>query len=184
MKITHGTALYTGGGFYSVVGEIDDGNYFVGNTDWCCVVDADPREKDEFGEWNFFYNEWLEDHDVHADAKEIYTMFKDFCERLDANEQDITKGWDELSNYIPGEVTEMIDFSEFDEWKDERNQPSISGSDVADVIVEMIKNNSNIECDEDDSPMIVGVKKVWHKDNVVYMYMEDGTTFTIGVCKQ
>lgn len=117
MKITHGTAMYTGGGFYTVIGEVDDGNYFVGNMDWCVVVDTDPRDSDEFGEWNFFHIEWLEDHDIHADVNEIYPMFKDFCERLDAEEKDITKGWDEFSNYIPGEVMEMIDFSEFDEWK-------------------------------------------------------------------
>lgn len=184
MKITHGTAMYTGGGFYSVIGEIDDGNYFVGNTDWCCVVDADPREKDEFGEWNFFHIEWLEDHDVHVDANEIYPMFKDFCERLDAEELDITKGWDELSNYLPGEVTEMIDFSEFDGWKDEQNKPSLSESDMTDAILVMINNNSNLECD-DDSPMITGVNHIWLlNSHIICVNMEDGSMYAISVCKQ
>ena len=185
MNITHGTAMYTGGGFYSVIGEVDDGNYFVGTMDWCVVVDADPREKDEFDEWNFFHVEWLEDHDVHADANEIYPMFKDFCERLDAEEQGITQGWDELSNYIPGEVTEMIDFSEFDGWKDEQNQPSLSESDVADAIVEMIKNNSDVSGNDDDSLMMTGVDYVWlFNSDTICIDMEDGSKFTIKVYKQ
>ena len=186
MKITHGTAMYTGGGFYSVIGEVDDGNYFVGNTDWCVVIDTDPRCKDEFGEWNFFHIEWLEDHNVHdVDANEMFFMFKDFCERLDANEQDITKGWDKLSNYIPGEATEMINFSEFEALEDKQNQSSLSESDMADAIVKMIKNNSNIEGDDDDSLMITGVDHVWlFKSNIICVNMEDGSMYTIMVYKQ
>lgn len=116
LKIKHGTAIYTGGGMYSVIGECDNGLYFNGNNDWFELIYADPREKDYFGDLCVFDNEWMEEHVVKDfDKLEIYKAFKDFCARLDKNEPEITKGFEEFSNYAAGEVSDYIDFTYFDE---------------------------------------------------------------------
>lgn len=117
MKAIHGTAIYTGGGIYVVIGELDSGLWFCGNNDWCSIFDEDTRTYDnDNDDLACFLNEWCEAHEVKdVDKKEVYAMFKDFCERLDKKEPDITKGYEEFSNYAPGEVTDYIDFSYFDD---------------------------------------------------------------------
>lgn len=114
MKITNGTAIYTGGGNYTIIGKINNGLWFNGCNEWCAIFDEDTRTKNEDGELMCIYNEWCEKHDKTSEFnhKEIVEMFKDFCKRLDNNEEGITKGYEEFSNYIPGEVTDYIDFSE------------------------------------------------------------------------
>ena len=110
MKAIHGTAIYTGGGCYSVIGELDNGLWFNGCMDFCEIIDADVRTKDENGDLACFYNEWLEKHVVNDYSPgEKWQMLKDFCIRLDNKESGLTEGYDELSNYIAGEVTEMLD---------------------------------------------------------------------------
>jgi len=69
--------------------------------------------------------------------------------------------------------------------EDEQNQPSLSESDVADAIVEMIKNNSDVGGNDDDSLMMTGVDYVWlFNSNTICVNMEDGSTYTIKVYKQ
>ena len=121
MKALHGTAIYTGGGLYVVIGELDNGLWFYGNYDWCAVFDEDIRTYDEVNHGlACFWNDWCEKHIVNdVDVKEVYAMFKDFCERLDAKEPDITKGYEKFSNYLPGEVTEYIDFSYFEDLQED-----------------------------------------------------------------
>ena len=115
MRATHGTAIYTGGGIYNVIGETDNGYWFFGGPDWCSIVDSDIREEDKENNNDLvcYYNDWLEKHEVKVNVQEIYEMFEDFCRRLDAKEPGITDGYEEYSNYIPGEVTDYINFSEF-----------------------------------------------------------------------
>ena len=124
MKVLHGTAIYTGGGFYTVLGEFDNGLWFFGGTEWFEVIDADCRTRDEKeDDLAAYYNEWLSKYVVeeyHTDKKKERAMFKaieDFCRRLDKGEKGLTEGYEELSNYSAGEVTEMIDFSEFDGYR-------------------------------------------------------------------
>ena len=116
MKALHGTAIYTGGGFYTVIGELDNDYWFCGNNDWCAIFDEDTRTWDNDNNGlACFWNDWCEMHEVKDfDLKEVYAMLEDFCKRLDANEPDITKGYEKFSNYLPGEVTDHIDFSYFD----------------------------------------------------------------------
>ena len=116
MKALHGTAIYTGGGFYTVIGELDNGYWFCGNNDWCAIFDEDTRTWDyENVELACFDNEWCEAHEVKdIDPKEVYAMFKDFCNRLDNEEPGINEGFEQFNNYIPGEVSYYIDFSYFE----------------------------------------------------------------------
>lgn len=115
MRATHGTAIYTGGGIYNVIGETDNGYWFFGGPDWCTIVDSDIREEDKENDDDLvcYYNDWLEKHEVKVNVQEIYEMFEDFCRRLDAKEPGITDGYEKFSNYAAGEVTDYIDFSEF-----------------------------------------------------------------------
>lgn len=117
MKATHGTAIYTGGGLYIVIGELDNGLWFYGNSDWCAVYDEDTRAYDyENDGLACCWTDWCEKHEVKdVDLKEVYAMFEDFCKRLDNKEEGITEGYEEFSNYAPGEVTDYIDFSYFDD---------------------------------------------------------------------
>lgn len=120
MRATHGTAIYTGGGIYNVIGETDNGHWFFGGPDYCTILDSDVREKDETeDDLACYYNDWLEKHEVKVEPKEVYEMFEDFCRRLDAKQPGITNGYDLYSNYIAGEVTNYIDFSEFVDYKPE-----------------------------------------------------------------
>ena len=122
MKALYGTAIYTGGGQYSVIGELDNGYWFCGCSDWCDIFNHDVREQHETeDDLGCFWNDWCEKYDVtdQFNAKEIFDMFEDFCKRLDAKEEGITNGYEEYSNYIPGEVCELIDFSYF-ERRDDR----------------------------------------------------------------
>ena len=116
MKAIHGTAIYTGGGFYVVIGELDNGLYFHGNNDFLEILNDDPRQLDDAGELVCYDADWSEKHcaDNTVDIKEAYAMFEDFCRRLDAGEAGLTQGYEKFSNYLAGEVTEAIDFSGFD----------------------------------------------------------------------
>lgn len=119
MRAIHGTAIYTGGGFYNVIGETDDGHWFFGGYDYCCIANSDVREKNEYGDLACFYNDWAEKHEVEVDKKEMYEMIEDFCRRLDAKEPGLTDGYKEFSNYTAGEVTDYMDFSEFVDYQPE-----------------------------------------------------------------
>ena len=111
MKILNGTAIYTGGGFYTVLGRIDNGLYFCGTNEWCSVYDMDTRTENEDGDLVCFEEEWCEKHDKSSefDYKEIVKMFKNFCLRLDQEEDGITNGYEDLSNYGLN-VIKAIDF--------------------------------------------------------------------------
>ena len=112
MKFTKGIAIYTGGGFYVAIGQTDNGNYFYGCIDWCELFDTDTRTVNEYDELACMYNEWCDEHIIKSNRQEVWKAFEDFCKRLDNNEPNITEGYEKWSNYIPGEVTELIDFSE------------------------------------------------------------------------
>lgn len=64
---------YTGGGVYAIVGELKDGNYFMGDLTfkWIAVVDKEPNWDDSW------YEEWIDDHKVieltDAESKEFIT---------------------------------------------------------------------------------------------------------------
>ena len=120
MKALHGTAIYTSGGIYVVIGELDNGLWFCGDNFGCTIYDQDTRTYDKVNDGlAWFWNEWCDNHVVKdVDEKEVHAMFKDFCVRLDKKEPNITKGYEEFSNYLPGEITKYIDFSHFDWAKD------------------------------------------------------------------
>ena len=145
MRATHGTAIYTGGGIYNVIGETDNGYWFFGGPDWCTIVDSDIRERDEENDClACYYNNWLEKHEVNVNAQEIYEMFEDFCRRLDAKESGITDGYEKYSNYAPGEVTDYIDFSEFVDYKPNGNiiVKGVTSDEVgAKLTLEIINND-------------------------------------------
>ena len=113
MKFTKGTAIYTGGGFYTIIGETDqDGIYFFGCTDFCELTSLDPRTEDEDG-LLIYYNEKIEPHIIESDHDKTRELLKDFCERLYNDEPHITDGYEDFSNYIitlssrsyrPGEI--------------------------------------------------------------------------------
>lgn len=116
MKIVKGTAIYTGGGCYSIIGKLDNGLWFNGCNEWCSVLSKDTRTLNKYEELACFCNNWCEKYDVTSkfNYKELVEAFKDFCIRLDNNEPGITDGYENFSNYIVGEVTKIIDFSEME----------------------------------------------------------------------
>lgn len=106
MKAIHGTAIYTGGGIYVAIGELDNGYYFYGSDYFCSIFDEDTRTYN-FAEDGLacFWNDWCAKHEVKSfDVKEINDMFEDFCKRLDKKESGLTNGYEKYSNYLPGEV--------------------------------------------------------------------------------
>lgn len=118
LKAVHGTAIYTGGGIYVCIGQLNNGKYFCGSIDYCSVFDADTREiNEDEDDLACFWPDWCEKHEIaseelNASHGEIIDMFKDFCKRLDANEEGLTDGYEEFSNYSSGEVYDMIGFVE------------------------------------------------------------------------
>ena len=113
MKFTKGTAIYTGGGWYTIIGETNKkGVYFFGCTDFCELTSLDPRTEDEDG-LLIFYNEKIEPYRIEYDPDKTWRLMEDFCKRLDKEEPNITDGYEEFSNFCPGEVTEYIDFSDY-----------------------------------------------------------------------
>ena len=117
MRATHGTAIYTGGGFYICIGELDDGKYFFGGMDSIEILNANPKIEDEDGEWLGNNIDWILEHTIESTANgketnEIIEMFKDFCKRLDAKEDGLTDGYQDFSNFCAGEVYDMMLFGE------------------------------------------------------------------------
>lgn len=109
MRAKHGTAIYTGGGIYSLLGELDNGLYFCGDNFYISIIDADCRT------WNekedclaVFYNDFIEAHEVKADLTEVAIMVKDFCTRLKNHEAEIDKGYEKFSNYDSAEVYRIM----------------------------------------------------------------------------
>ena len=114
MKFAHGTAIYTGGGCYIVIGETDKkGTYFYGCTDFCEIMTLDPRTKNEYGDLICMYTEEIEPYVIETDRDETWRIFEDFCTRLDNEEPNITDGYEDFSNYCAGEVARLIDFSDY-----------------------------------------------------------------------
>ena len=64
MRATHGTAIYTGGGIYNIIGETDNGLWFMGGPDWCSLFDSDVTEEDEYTDMVCYNNDWCEKHEV------------------------------------------------------------------------------------------------------------------------
>lgn len=110
-RATHGTAICTGNG-YSVIGEDENGFFFHATTDgWLEILDhdGDPRKLDGNGDMLCFNAEWTEKHRMAIRNMPVAIDFiLDFTKRLDAEEEGITEGYDDFSNYIPGEVTRYI----------------------------------------------------------------------------
>lgn len=86
--IKEATAIYTGGGIYVYLGELDDGNYFLAS-DWSsgCVGDIrilneDPRKVDDD---ECFYPEWQETY-----------LVKD----MDDTTEEARRMWNEILFYI------------------------------------------------------------------------------------
>ena len=112
--------MYTGGGIYVVLGETDNKLYFVGDMDGVELYNSDVREEDEHGDMVCFYPEWQDKHRVET-SEDLAEVYKTFCRRLDAKEEGITKGWEEFSNYAPGEVYDHMYFEDETETKIETN---------------------------------------------------------------
>lgn len=109
MRAKHGTAIYTGGGIYSLLGELDNGLYFCGDNFYIGIYNEDVRT------WNkkedclaYFYNDWCEAHEVEADQNEVAAMIKDFCTRLQDNEPELTQGFTDFSNFDGAEVFRLM----------------------------------------------------------------------------
>lgn len=180
MKIINGTAIYTGGGCYSIIGKIDNGLWFNGCNDWCAIYDMDTRTKNEDGDFACFYYEWCEEHErtLEFSYKEVIAMFKDFCMRLDNNEEGITNGYEEFSNYIAGEVTDMIDFDYFEggvnmtvrEWIDGEKE-YVRVKDVISNLESLIEHGKETygkSLDEEYDGWYSGVSKDPRIQNVLY----------------
>lgn len=105
LRATHGTACYSGGGFYIVLGETENGLFFVGgNEGYVDIFDTDPRTKTS--ELLSDYPEWCDLHRVSTyDDCEVQKMFSDFCRRLDKCEMNISVGYEAYENYMPGDMS-------------------------------------------------------------------------------
>lgn len=117
MKVVRGTAIYTGGGIYVTIGQMDNGMYFVGSEYGIEFFDEDTRSCDENDDMCCFWQEWYDEHCIKDgyDPDDAQVAFIDFCKRLDAKEEHLTDGYDEFSNYLPGEIYEHLIGDEEDE---------------------------------------------------------------------
>lgn len=107
MRAVHGTAIYTGGGIYNIIGKTDNGLWFFADNDYLAIVNTDIRETCEDG-LACYYDRWLEEHEVDVSDEEKHKMLRDFCRRLDADEKGLTEGYEGVSNYMAGEVETYI----------------------------------------------------------------------------
>lgn len=106
MRAVRGTAIYTGGGIYVTIGQMDNGMYFIGSEYGIEFFDTDTRSCDENGDMCGFDMDWHNKHVISDgyDPEEAQAAFKDFCERLDAKEEHLTDGYEEFSNFCHGEI--------------------------------------------------------------------------------
>ncbi len=161
-KATHGTAIYTGGGLYVVIGQLDNGLWFYGGTDFCDIFDEDTRTYDNENDGlACFWNDWCEKHRVELDARQTYAMYYDFCRRLDNNEPGLTDGYEEYSNYAAGEVVDYIDFSYFDaietgvDFNEDKSESVKKVKEMADNLMELTQCGAIREYFDYESPDLV-----------------------------
>ena len=112
MKIIHGAAFGTGGGCIAVIGETDNGLWFIGDNWGGNVIKFDVRKtcgEMNGDEWKYtddddlaaFYIDFNEDkYVVDVDEKEWANMYRDFCVRYDCREREITKGFEKYDSHI------------------------------------------------------------------------------------
>jgi hypothetical protein len=156
MKAMHGTAIYTGGGLYITIGQLDNGYYFFGYYESCDIFKEDTRAIDEDNnELACLYPEWYEENRIEWDQNEVDEMHKDFCRRLDSGEKDLTAGYERFSNYVAGEVYDYMDFPEAAESdnKGDYRKPTpesyeIHPEDIAEKLTQLADFGNDTESEE------------------------------------
>ena len=120
LKIIKGTAIYTGGGIYIIVGKLNDGNYV--NTDGCFwdVYSDNAKDKVDTSIYeeicddmcNYEHPQWCDEHRIseHYRKKDILRAIKKFCKDLDNGKGDeyLVDEFKETGNYSSGELKRMI----------------------------------------------------------------------------
>ena len=116
IKIIKGTAIYTGGGIYIIVGKLNDGNYV--NTDGCFwdvyndnamdKVDTSIYEEICDDMCNYEHPQWCNEHRIseHYRKKDILRAIKKFCKDLDNGKGDeyLIDEFKKTDNYMSGEL--------------------------------------------------------------------------------
>ena len=137
MKILHGGAFSTGGGCIAILGELDNGMWFISDNMGWSVVDFDTRKTcKEMGisdgydddDLAVFWIDYDSGHYIDIDEKELDNAFHDFCIRYDCKEPGITDGyekfdciWGNLCDYIDWSRTKIDEYSKPIHFKDIMN---------------------------------------------------------------
>ena len=120
MKITHGAAFGTGGGCIAVIGEMDNGLWFISDNLGWSVTDFDTRITcKEMGiedgcndnDLAVFWVDYDSEHYIEVDERELDNAFHDFCLRYDCKEPGITDGYEEYVGFLWGDLSDRIDWS-------------------------------------------------------------------------
>ena len=114
LKIIKGTAIYTGGGIYIVVGKLNDGNYIIANEQSIGIVADNPMEEDDDLSCEYHYNNinWIIERDLLINYKiaDLLKAIKKFCKDLDNGKGDeyLIDEFKETDNYMPGELMTYV----------------------------------------------------------------------------
>lgn len=115
MKILHGAAFGTGGGCIAVIGEMDNGLWFIADNLGWSATDYDTRNTCKEmgitdGEDDDLAVFWI-DRYVEVDQRELDNAFHDFCIRYDMREPGITNGYEHYNGGVWGYLYDHIDWS-------------------------------------------------------------------------
>ena len=114
LKIIKGTAIYTGGGIYIVVGKLNDGNYIITDEQSIGIVADNPMEEDDDLSCDYHYSNinWIIERDLLINYKieNLLKAIKKFCKDLDNGKGDeyLIDEFKETDNYMPGELMTYV----------------------------------------------------------------------------
>lgn len=121
LKIIKGTAIYTGGGIYIIIGKLNDGNIIISsNQGWDILNPNKTNNDDEFiARWDDvswildnMYVEIYEKYEVNNDYqdRDVLRAIKKFCKDLDKGKGDLylIDEFRGTGNYSSGELKRMI----------------------------------------------------------------------------
>lgn len=121
LKIIKGTAIYTGGGIYIIIGKLNDGNIIISNNQGWDILNPNKTNNDDeyIARWDDvswildnMYVEIYEKYEVNNDYqdRDVLRAIKKFCKDLDNGKGDeyLVDEFKETGNYSSGELKRMI----------------------------------------------------------------------------
>lgn len=119
LKIVKGTAIYTGGGIYNILGKLNDGKYIFANDQFITVIERLKNDESNFlmdkdNDYDYHYcnPNWLDERDKTNEYQisDLLRAIKKFCKDLDKGKGDLylVDEFENTENYSPGELKRMV----------------------------------------------------------------------------